>query len=79
MTTDTENDLSNIIIDEEHSMNLFFDGDPSYRMNNNQGKSTTKRLKPMLKCVVCGDNAFGKIDLFCFSSSYFFISIRVQF
>jgi hypothetical protein len=76
MATDTENDLSNIIIDEEHSIDLSFDGNPSYRMNYHR-KSITKRPKPTLKCVVCGDNAFGKIDLFVFFTlaGFLFFSI----
>ncbi len=70
MTTNSKNDLSNIIIDEEdNSINSsFLKRDYSYKMNHNYDKSIIKRPKPTLKCVVCGDNAFGiKMKPFIFS------------
>jgi len=59
MPTDSENDLSNTFIDDEYSMDSSLDGKPSYTMNKNHDKSMIQRPKPTLKCVVCGDNAFG--------------------
>ena len=53
-------DLASILMDEEvlnSPLNLdLFD----------ESKPSLKRPKPLLKCVVCGDNAFGMIDD-CFS------------
>ncbi len=54
MAQDSLNNLENIMTDEEHSLN---DND-SHKMTHH--KSITKHPKPTLKCVVCGDNAFGK-------------------
>jgi hypothetical protein len=66
MSIDDENDLSNIIIDDDDNdlSNILIDGEIT--LNSplnldllNEDKSTTKSLKLLLKCVVCGDNAFG--------------------
>jgi len=59
MSTESENDLSNKFIDDEYSMDSSLNGKPSYKINKNDDKSIIKRPKPTLKCVVCGDNAFG--------------------
>ncbi len=55
MSIEEENDISNILIDGEISLNSPFNFDLS-----NDDQTTVKCLKPRLKCVVCGDNAFGK-------------------
>jgi hypothetical protein len=55
MLTEEENDISNILIDGEVLSNSQFIFDLS-----NEDKPTVKGLKSHLKCVVCGDNAFGK-------------------
>jgi hypothetical protein len=66
MATESEDDASNTFIDDEYSMNSLYKG------NKNHDKSVVKRPKPILKCVVCGDKAFGKInDLFFLVFSYF--------
>jgi hypothetical protein len=65
MEIDHENDLLNIVYDNEYSMGSLFDHDYTYTVPKNHNKSAVKRPKPTLNCVVCGDNAFGKMDT-CF-------------
>jgi len=55
MSTEEENDISNILIDGEVLSNSQFTFDLS-----NEDKPIVTALKSHLKCVVCGDNAFGK-------------------
>lgn len=55
-------DLANILIDGEMDLSSPSDLDLS-----NEPKSTIKRPKPLLKCVVCGDNAFGTMERISFS------------
>ena len=51
-----ENDLTNILIDDEVSVNSPVNLDlPS----KEKSPVNRQRPKPLLKCVVCGDNAFG--------------------
>jgi len=82
MSTDDENDLSNILIDDDNDLsNILIDGEINLNSSLNfdllnENESTTKSSKLLLKCVVCGDNAFGiktteknfffKINLFIF-------------
>ena len=67
MATDFESDQLNTFIDDEHSIDSSLDLNSSYKINKTLDKSSIKRPKPMLKCVVCGDHAFGKIiNLFFF-------------
>jgi hypothetical protein len=73
MATESEDDVSNTFIDDEYSMNT------SYKVNKNHDKSLIKRPKPILKCVVCGDKAFGKINDLFFSYLVIFIYFRIQF
>lgn len=47
-------DFANILIDGEMNLNSPLELDLS-----SEPKSAAKRPKPLLKCVVCGDNAFG--------------------
>jgi hypothetical protein len=54
MWTEEEDDLSNILIDTDVSLKSPLNLDLS-----DEYKPTVKRAKPLLKCVVCGDNAFG--------------------
>ena len=57
MSMEEDIDLANILLDEE--MNL---SSPSDIDLSNETKSFVKRPKPLLKCVVCSDNAFGMIE-----------------
>jgi hypothetical protein len=65
MEIDHENDVLNIVYDNEYSIGSLLDHDSSCTMPKNHNKSSVKHPRPTLKCVVCGDNAFGKIDT-CF-------------
>ena len=50
---------------DNHLLNMNFDDDDDDSMNSlhngakNTNKSSIKRPKPMLTCIVCGDHAFG--------------------
>ncbi len=59
MSSEEENDLSNISIDENTPLNS------SDLTHVNQ--ANTKRPKSLLRCVVCGDHAFGIIKFEIFS------------
>ncbi|CAF3344413.1 unnamed protein product [Rotaria sp. Silwood1] len=59
MAIDSENDFSNILLDDSVSNNSSLDRNPLYEMNNRHNKSTITHPKPTLYCVVCGDHAFG--------------------
>ncbi|CAF4359877.1 unnamed protein product, partial [Rotaria sp. Silwood2] len=59
MAIDSENDFSNILLDDNSLNNSPLDRNPSYEMNNSHNESTSTRPKPTLKCIVCGDHAFG--------------------
>ena len=70
MSFDDDNDLSNLLIDGEVSLSSPLNLDIS-----DESKPIIKRSKPSLKCVVCGDNAFGKIQsnvIFFFRFRFFF-------
>jgi hypothetical protein len=56
MANEEDNELSNILIDDELSLDLSLDPNLS-----NENQATNKRSKPILKCVVCGDSAQGRI------------------
>jgi hypothetical protein len=56
-----ENDISNILIDNETPLNS--------ALNLSEEKPVVKHPKPLLKCVVCNDNAFG-IIIFQFISFF---------
>jgi len=44
------------LIDDNDLTNVLIDGDIPH-----ESATTVKRPKPSLKCVVCGDHAFGNI------------------
>jgi hypothetical protein len=72
MAIDNENDLSNILLDDEFSMDSsILDRAPLYEVNKNHNRSMSKRPKPTLKCVVCNDKAFGKLNIFIFNIIFF--------
>jgi len=81
MPLDSENDLSNTSLDDEHSMESSSDrNSSSNKTNKNHQKSITKHPKPTMTCVVCGDHAFGKMNLFIFFFILFIlILLRIQF
>jgi hypothetical protein len=66
MAIDNENHLSNMFLDDDLSMDSALDYNSSFEVNHNHNKSTAKRPKPDLKCVVCGDHAFGKMNILPF-------------
>lgn len=70
MSIEEENDLSNILIDGDISLSSPFDLDLL-----SEDKPVVTRPKPILKCVVCGDNAFGKIKNFLLKLIHFFLLI----
>ncbi len=58
MSTEDDCDLANILIDNE------LPSDSSLTLDIlDETKPSIKRIKASLKCVVCGDNAFGIIEL----------------
>jgi hypothetical protein len=59
-----QNDQTNQLIDDNSSFN---------RSLSNENKTTNKRPKPYLKCVVCGDDAHGIIQLKIFQKINRFI------
>ncbi len=56
MSIKDDGDLSNILLDDEEFLNSPVNFDLF-----NETQPTVKRPKPLLKCVVCGDHAFGII------------------
>lgn len=44
----------------DDSINSPSNDDPSHEISHHQDKSSSKPLKPLLRCVVCEDIAFGK-------------------
>ncbi|CAF1038652.1 unnamed protein product [Rotaria sordida] len=59
MAIDSENDISDIFLDDNFLKDSSLNGDPLYEIGNSPIKPTIKRPKPTLNCVVCGDHAFG--------------------
>ncbi len=74
MSFDDDYDLSNILIDGEIPLDSPLDLDLT-----NEEKPTVKRAKPLLKCVVCGDNAFGRRNFHSFHEKKIDQYFRIQF
>jgi hypothetical protein len=74
MPLDSENNISNTSLDDEHSMESSTNRNSSSykKVNKNHQKLISKHPKPTMTCVVCGDHAFGKMNLFIFSLFYLF-------
>lgn len=51
--TDEKDDLWKIFTDEDVS------SDSTYSPNQPSNQPASKRLKPFLKCAICGDDAYG--------------------
>jgi hypothetical protein len=64
MAIDAENNLWNVLADHDFAVDSSFDRNPSCEVNKDHDKSAIKRPKPTLRCVVCGDHAFGKMNIF---------------
>lgn len=55
MARDLDNHLLNVNFDEDDDDSM----DSLHNEAKNANKSSMKRPKPTLTCVVCGDHAFG--------------------
>ncbi len=74
MSIEDENDISSILIDGD----IYLDSPLNLDISN-EDKPIVKRLKPLLRCVVCGDNAFGIIKFLFISKKSFHCYFRIQF
>lgn len=71
MKTDFENDATIILLDNQSTIDSSSEHNPSPEMNKNRNKSIVKRPRPILHCVVCGDNAFGRVNNYIPSYLYY--------
>ena len=80
MSLFADHDLSSILPDDLFSMDLFagVDADAT-RENQSQRQPISKRQKPTLKCVVCGDSAFGKVNVCSSVFAMLCVICRIQF
>jgi hypothetical protein len=74
MTSEGDDDLSDMLVDDELPLNASLNSNLS-----NKNKTTSKHTKPILRCIVCGDNAYGKITFELIFASNKFIYFRIQF
>lgn len=56
MTDDEDNDLLNLLLDDDTS----WSSTVTTSETKHPKRRTRKHSRPMLQCVVCGDNAEGK-------------------